>query len=123
VEHRDNSEDDKKVKKANEVKNSRQAAVKTDSIASNIMSLSAKLFLLSGSRAHEYEADKYGMHLMQKAGYNPNAAIWLQKYFISRQLNLPSWVRNITDLFSTHPDSNKRLKENQKTLKEIQMRA
>ena len=30
------------------------------------------------------EADRYGMHLMQKAGYNPKAALWLQEYFASQ---------------------------------------
>jgi len=77
------------------------------------------IYFLSGSRKHEYEADKYGMHLMKKSGYNPKAAVWLQKYFLSQQSNLPKFIRFITEFFSTHPDSQKRLIENQKTLEEI----
>ena len=74
------------------------------------------------SKRNEYEADRLGMHLMQKAGYNPKAALWLQEYFIA--INPPStfkWFRYIKDRFIhlSHPSPQERFEANKKTLGEL----
>lgn len=37
------------------------------------------------SQSHEYEADKYGMHLLQRADYNPRALLWLTHFLADKQ--------------------------------------
>ena len=74
------------------------------------------------SKRNEYEADRLGMHLMQKAGYNLKAALWLQEYF--NTVFPPSrlkWVRYIKDRFIhlSHPSSQERFEANKKTLREL----
>jgi predicted Zn-dependent protease len=62
--------------------------------------------MLPYSRTHEYEADKLGLVYMAKAGYNPNAAISFWQKF--GQL---SQTGTVTEFFSTHPMSEKRVEE------------
>lgn len=59
--------------------------------------------LLPFSRKHEYEADKIGVHLMEIAGYDINAApkFWERMMEGSRSSNI--------DFFSTHPSDAKRI--------------
>ena len=72
-------------------------------------------------RAHEFEADRYGMLLMEKAGYDPRAAIYLQRYFEDlRPQRSSSFWNDFKHLFSTHPKPCERIQENFKTLKEIE---
>ena len=65
------------------------------------------------SRSAELEADKYGIKYMEKAGYNPQAAISLQQMFVKldeeRQQN---WLDG---LFATHPPSEERVVANEST--------
>lgn len=67
--------------------------------------------VLPYSREQEYEADKIGMILMSKAGYNPQAALdfWDKFSTISKQ-------SAIEEFFSTHPMSTKRQEEMRKLL-------
>ncbi len=81
------------------------------------------------SRAHELEADKYGMILLhqvgkgREAGLNPEsakAAIWLQNFFIQQKgpsyTGFFEWISHLT---STHPSSHERLQANQRTWQEL----
>ncbi|HEV7736877.1 MAG TPA: M48 family metalloprotease [Chlamydiales bacterium] len=83
---------------------------------------------LCGSRSHELEADKFGMHLlakMQDAPFNknsPRAAVWLMHYFKhhhSTKTNI-GWVDCIRELFYTHPTPEERLAANIQTWKTLQ---
>lgn len=66
--------------------------------------------MLPFSRSHELEADKAGIILMQKAGYNPQAAIsfW--------QKMSDNGEKSSSDFFSTHPSDSKRIVEIKKLL-------
>ncbi|NGX56628.1 MAG: Beta-barrel assembly-enhancing protease [Candidatus Anoxychlamydiales bacterium] len=78
------------------------------------------LYFLAGSKSHEYEADKYGMHLMDKSKYNPKAALYLQEVFMKITPKKPTFQQNVFNFISTHPSSNNRFIKNQETLEEIQ---
>ncbi|NND65521.1 MAG: M48 family metalloprotease [Gammaproteobacteria bacterium] len=62
------------------------------------------------SRSAELESDRYGMKYMKLAGYDPNAAVELQRTFLrlseGRQQN---WL---SGLFASHPASQRRVDEN-----------
>lgn len=106
--------------KTEEKFNKLNAYIEVDFVAREIINLCVKLYFLSTSRSHELEADRYGMYLMKKSGYNPKAAIWLQKFLIARQLESPQWMVKIKEIFSTHPSSKRRLEANLRTLSEIE---
>lgn len=93
----------------------------TKALLDKIANLSLSIYLLANSRSNEFEADKYGMWYMKKAGYNPKAALWLQELF---ELHNPTptniFLRTYNYIFSTHPSSLRRLEENRKTLAEIE---
>lgn len=40
------------------------------------------LYMYATSRSNEFQADRFGMFYMEKAGYNPKAALWLHEFFI-----------------------------------------
>ncbi len=62
------------------------------------------------SRAHELEADHYGMIYMSKAGYEPNAAVTLQQKFVRLSgQRRPNWLQG---LFASHPPSQERVNKN-----------
>ncbi|HSW86786.1 MAG TPA: M48 family metalloprotease [Rhabdochlamydiaceae bacterium] len=77
-------------------------------------SVGAGLIVLKYSRDAELEADKYGIKYMAAAGYNPQAAVDLQKLFLkmSHHQN-PSWLGGIV---STHPPSEERIRANESTV-------
>ncbi|NDD58545.1 MAG: peptidase M48 [Chlamydiae bacterium] len=65
------------------------------------------------SRSAELEADKYGMKYMEKAGYDPQAAVTLQEMFVKLdQQRNTTWLEG---LFATHPPSEDRVIANQQT--------
>ncbi|TLD85088.1 M48 family peptidase [Helicobacter sp. MIT 11-5569] len=65
--------------------------------------------MLPFSRSHELEADEVGIALMQKAGYDAQAAIaFWQK--------MAQGSKNSSDFFSTHPSDTKRIKAIQEIL-------
>ena len=82
---------------------------------------------LSHSRSHELEADKYGIKIAAKSGYNPAGAIWLQHKFLEmkgeKQNVTKGWFMKMfsrsIDLFSTHPPSIERLQANRVTVQTI----
>jgi predicted Zn-dependent protease len=76
---------------------------------------------LCKSRSHELEADKYGMHLMKKSGFDPAAAVWLQEYFKQHHSHKTgmSWFDIAMNFLSSHPSPEERIAANQKTLEEL----
>nr|NGX49936.1 Beta-barrel assembly-enhancing protease [Candidatus Anoxychlamydiales bacterium] len=92
----------------------------TKFVTDHLTTLFTKLYILAGSRSHEYEADKYGMYLMKDNGYNPKAALWLQEFFITRELETSDWIKKVYEIFSTHPAAKNRLEKNRETLNEIE---
>jgi predicted Zn-dependent protease len=80
-------------------------------------SLGATLLHFRYSREAEFEADKYGMKYMSKAGYDVNAAVELQKMFLRlSEGKESSWVEG---LFASHPPSIERVKANERTAKKL----
>lgn len=86
--------------------------------------------ILSHGRCNELEADKYGMKISAKAGFNPMASVWLQHKFLEmkgekekeeKQKSLFMRVFSKTiDLLSSHPPSRERLQANRKIVQEIE---
>lgn len=63
------------------------------------INITYSLFESGYSRDQEYEADKYGVSLMTKAGYNPEAAIMaLAKLGMDR-------TKGVNKYFASHPDT------------------
>lgn len=73
-----------------------------------------ELISLSRSRSDEFEADKYGIHYMAKAGYNPRGALFLQKVFEEVSVKATG-----IDFLSTHPHPTKRYEANEQTIREL----
>ena len=63
--------------------------------------------MLPYSRKHELEADKIGLILMQKAGYNTKEAL----KFWSNMSNVSGRDKNTNDFFSTHPNHYTRIEQ------------
>ena len=62
-------------------------------------------------RDQELEADKYGIRYMASAGYEPQAAVELQKTFV--ELSRSSGKQDaISALFASHPPSEERVRKN-----------
>ena len=74
-------------------------------IALQVFGLGGQLGLLAYSRKHEYEADKMGLFLMAKAGYDPRLAPGFWERMSSQ------FGKGGSDFLSTHPSNEKRRKE------------
>ncbi|HCJ83110.1 MAG: hypothetical protein A3G30_04010 [Chlamydiae bacterium RIFCSPLOWO2_12_FULL_49_12] len=75
--------------------------------------LSRQLILLKYSRTHELEADRLGIDTMEQAGYDPEAAVALQKDFLRLyKEKREGWLAG---LFATHPPSEERVEANRLT--------
>lgn len=81
----------------------------------------SQLYMLMDSRNAEYEADKYGIELMYKAGYDVRGSLALQKLFEKQghSHQTDSWLGKVMEWISTHPTSDKRYTENEKTVQGI----
>lgn len=70
------------------------------------------LYGMKYGRDLELEADHYGMLYMQRAGYDPAAAVSLQETFLRLANNKsPNWLEG---LFASHPPSQERVDANRK---------
>lgn len=83
--------------------------------------LGAQLGAVAGqqhySREAEREADHYGIHYMVRAGYDPNAAVELQKTFVRlSEGKEPGWIDG---LFASHPPSPERVENNRKLVAKL----
>ncbi len=108
----------KNVGSPNEEDNS--LIIGVDWVFARLNVLIMQLLQLHSSRSHEYEADKFGMVYLQRAGYNPKVAIWLQKFMAKEDPETGySCIDKMMNLFSTHPHPEDRVKANEKTLEEI----
>ncbi|MGB7978102.1 MAG: M48 family metalloprotease [Chlamydiales bacterium] len=76
---------------------------------------------LCGSRSHELEADKYGMHLMARACIDLKAAVWLMSYFERKHSHSTGngWLDWLASWFYSHPTPAERLAANRNTLQEL----
>lgn len=84
-----------------------QAATDLGSTLSNVM------FTLPNSRQHEIEADRMGVELAARAGYDPSAAISLWQKMAS-QGNAA-----VPEMLSTHPSSQSRIQELQRAAEQV----
>jgi len=79
--------------------------------------LGAALITSKFSRDAEREADYYGTGYMKAAGYNPLAAVTLQEKFVRlARAQRQDWL---SGLFSSHPPSMERVKNNQIRAREL----
>lgn len=79
--------------------------------------LGGQLVTSKYGRDAESESDTYGMKYMKLAGYDPAAAVSLQQTFVRlSQGKRQDWI---SGLFASHPPSQARVEENQKTLVEL----
>lgn len=79
--------------------------------------LGAALITQSYSREAERDADRYGMELMQRAGYDPQAAVSLQETFVRlSQEQRSNWLNG---MFASHPPSAERVANNRATAERL----
>jgi len=67
--------------------------------------MGSKMGILAYSRAHESEADKLGLILMAKAGYNPAEAVDFWQSMAQQS------DKNVPVFFSTHPSDKQRVQD------------
>ena len=101
------------------------AAVATQSDYSGQADLIGQSAVIAGSlvnlkygRDAERESDHYGMIYMKRAGYEPRAAISLQRKFValSKSEKKAGWLEA---LISSHPPSDERVKNNRKQAEKL----
>lgn len=87
-------------------------------IAAGGSQLAAFLVMQRYGRTAEREADRYGMHYMARAGYDPRAAVTLQEKFVAlAQGGRQDWK---SGLFSSHPPSEERVLLNLATARDLE---
>ncbi len=79
--------------------------------------LGAHLTMARYSRSQELEADLYGTRYMHAAGYDPSEAITLQEIFL--RMSEGRRTDFLSGLFQSHPPSEERVQENQKTARRL----
>ncbi len=79
-------------------------------VADTVAGIGAGLLGVKYGRDLELEADHYGMIYMQRAGYDPKAAVALQETFLRLSNGkAPNWLEG---LFASHPPSQERVDAN-----------
>lgn len=95
-------------------------ALSDNDFASMIMGSAAvgsQIVMARHSQGDELEADHYGIQYMVKAGYDPKAAVELQKTFVElAQGNQSGFIEG---LFASHPPSQQRVEANQAMVQKL----
>ncbi|WP_204355807.1 M48 family metalloprotease [Marinobacter bohaiensis] len=95
-------------------------ALSDNDYASLIMggaAVGSQLTMAQYSQGHELESDHYGIEYMVRAGYDPQAAVELQRIFVKlSEGQNASWVDG---LFASHPPSQERVNANQALVDEL----
>ena len=87
-----------------------QSDSRYSSVIDTVAGIGAGLLGIKYGRDLELEADRYGMIYMQRAGYDPSAAIGLQETFVRLSKSKSSnWLAG---LFASHPPSQERVDAN-----------
>jgi predicted Zn-dependent protease len=87
---------------------------KYEDVAMGTAVVGATLATMKYSRNAELEADQYGIKYMVAAGYDPQAAVDLQRIFLKlSEEKKQNWLAG---LFASHPPSEQRIKANQATV-------
>ncbi len=82
-------------------------------VAMIVPALGAQLLTQKYGRDAERESDEYGMRYLSEAGYDPQGAVELQKTFVKlSEGRNQDWV---SGLFASHPPSQERVRNNEKT--------
>jgi predicted Zn-dependent protease len=82
-------------------------------VAMMVPALGAQLLTQKYGRDAERESDEYGMLYMSEAGYDPQGAVELQKTFVElSEGRNQDWL---SGLFASHPPSQERVGNNEKT--------
>ncbi len=93
---------------------SKGASASVSNASMQLAGIGSQLFFaLPNSRLQETEADKIGLELSARAGYNPDAAITLWQKMSKLNSNKPS------EFFSTHPSDTTRIAELQKLVPKV----
>lgn len=116
-----NAEEEQKVKdEAVQLEKKKQAVRSGFSV---LFDLGTYLLKQQHSQGHELESDKYGIKLAHDAGYNIHAAERLMHVFLHMKGKKAGESSGVLEkgmeLFSTHPCSQKRLEENEKTVASV----
>ncbi|MFT5063417.1 MAG: putative Zn-dependent protease [Gammaproteobacteria bacterium] len=86
-------------------------------IALGAAQLGSSLISSKYGRDAELESDEFGMNYMKRAGYNPQAAVALQKTFV--RLSEGRQQQGFERFFSTHPPSQDRVEANQRSVSRL----
>jgi predicted Zn-dependent protease len=81
--------------------------------------LGAQLISARYSREAEREADRFGMIYMDRAGYDPAAAVELQKTFVRLSKESGGSKGFAQGLFASHPPSQERVDNNKRILRKL----
>ena len=81
--------------------------------AKKIAGLITNTGILSYGRSAEHEADDVAVHLLYRSGYDPNA---LPQFFETLLTINPTKPSRVTSLFSTHPETQDRIRATQETI-------
>ncbi len=80
---------------------------KSDELIGKISGLVLSLAMQGYGRSNEFEADEFGVYYMDKAGYNPNAAITMfEKLAAMSGKTDRGWFENLT---ASHPETKDRI--------------
>jgi predicted Zn-dependent protease len=89
------------------------AAGELGGVVSDTLQVGGNMVMAKYGRDDELESDFYGTRYLSAAGYDPQAAVELQKIFLSLKDQQSNGL--LDTLFASHPPSNERMSRNQQT--------